>query len=67
MDGVISAISSRKSEPRCASSKQPRRRSIAPVKALRRRLREHGTFGRLVGHSPAIRRIYRTIEQAAPT
>ncbi len=44
-----------------------RQRTLREVKTLRRRLREHGTFGRLVGNSPAIRRIYRTIEQAAPT
>ncbi len=44
-----------------------RQQTLQEVKALRRRLREHGTFGRLVGNSPAIRRIYRTIEQAAPT
>jgi DNA-binding NtrC family response regulator len=44
-----------------------RQRTLGEVKSLRRRLREHGTFGRLVGNSPAIRQIYRTIEQAAPT
>jgi DNA-binding NtrC family response regulator len=35
--------------------------------ALRRQLREKGSFGRIVGNSPAMRRIYQTIEQAAPT
>jgi DNA-binding NtrC family response regulator len=35
--------------------------------ALRRQLREKGTFGRIVGNSPAMRRIYQVIEQAAPT
>jgi DNA-binding NtrC family response regulator len=34
---------------------------------LRRQLREKGTFGRIVGNSPAMRRIYQVIEQAAPT
>jgi DNA-binding NtrC family response regulator len=34
---------------------------------LRRQLREKGTFGRIVGHSPIMRRIYQVIEQAAPT
>jgi DNA-binding NtrC family response regulator len=44
-----------------------RQRTLNEVKSLRRRLREHGTFGRIVGNSPAIRQIYRTLEQAAPT
>jgi DNA-binding NtrC family response regulator len=34
---------------------------------LRRQLREKGTFGRIVGNSPSMRRIYQVIEQAAPT
>jgi DNA-binding NtrC family response regulator len=34
---------------------------------LRRQLREKGTFGRIVGHSPIMRRIYQVIEQSAPT
>ncbi len=37
------------------------------VQVLRRQLRDRGTFGRIVGASPAVRAIYRTIEQAAPT
>ena len=37
------------------------------VKGLRRQLREQGRFGRLVGNGPGMRRLYRTIEQAAPT
>jgi len=41
--------------------------TLREVKVLRRQLREQGSFGRIVGNSPAIRRIYRTIEQAAPT
>jgi DNA-binding NtrC family response regulator len=44
-----------------------RRDTLREVQALRRQLRERGSFGRLVGNSPAVRRIYRTIEQAAPT
>ena len=34
---------------------------------LRRQLREKGSFGRIVGHSPKMRKIYQVIEQAAPT
>ncbi len=44
-----------------------RHATIAENKQLRRRLREQGSFGRIVGNSPAIRRIYKTLEQAAPT
>ena len=44
-----------------------RRDTLREVQALRRQLRDRGSFGRLVGNSPAVRRIYRTIEQAAPT
>ena len=35
--------------------------------ALRRQLKEKGSFGRIVGHSPKMRKIYQVIEQAAPT
>jgi DNA-binding NtrC family response regulator len=35
--------------------------------ALRRQLREKGSFGRIVRHSPKMRRIYQVIEQSAPT
>ena len=35
--------------------------------ALRRQLKEKGSFGRIVGNSPKMRRIYQVIEQAAPT
>jgi DNA-binding NtrC family response regulator len=34
---------------------------------LRRQLRERGSFGRIVGNSMKMRRIYQVIEQAAPT
>jgi DNA-binding NtrC family response regulator len=37
------------------------------VKLLRRQLREHGTFGKLVGASPRMRKVYQILEQAAPT
>src|SRR5437879_5466000 len=41
--------------------------TMREVKALRRQLREHGTFGLLIGNSPEMRKIYQVIEQAAPT
>jgi DNA-binding NtrC family response regulator len=41
--------------------------TMREVKALRRQLREHGTFGSLIGNSPEMRKIYQIIEQAAPT
>jgi DNA-binding NtrC family response regulator len=44
-----------------------RQETLREVAALRRQLRERGSFGRLIGNSPAIRRVYRTIEQSAPT
>ena len=44
-----------------------RQETLREVAALRRQLRERGSFGRLIGNSPAVRRVYRTIEQAAPT
>jgi DNA-binding NtrC family response regulator len=44
-----------------------RQDTMREVQALRRQLREKGTFGRLVGNSASVRRIYRVIEQAAPT
>jgi DNA-binding NtrC family response regulator len=44
-----------------------RQETLREVAALRRQLRERGSFGRLIGNSPAVRRIYRIIEQAAPT
>ena len=37
------------------------------VRNLRRQLRDQGSFGRIIGNTPAIRKLYRTIEQAAPT
>jgi len=41
--------------------------TVREVKALRRQLREHGTFGPLIGSSPEMRKLYQIIEQAAPT
>src|SRR5438105_8768391 len=41
--------------------------TIREVKSLRRQLREHGTFGSLIGSSPEMRKLYQIIEQAAPT
>jgi len=41
--------------------------TLREVKALRRQLREHGTFGSIIGNSPEMRKIYQVIEQAAPT
>jgi DNA-binding NtrC family response regulator len=44
-----------------------RQETLREVKALRRQLREHGSFGRMIGNSPGMRKMYRVIEQAAPT
>src|SRR5262245_45605715 len=41
--------------------------TLREVKALRRQLREHGTFGPMIGNSPEMRKIYQVIEQGAPT
>src|SRR5438045_2680860 len=41
--------------------------TLREVKALRRQLREHGTFGSLIAAIPEIRKIYAVVEQAAPT
>src|SRR5499427_7567798 len=41
--------------------------TMREVKSLRRQLREHGTFGTMIGNSPEMRKIYQVIEQAAPT
>jgi len=41
--------------------------TMREVKALRRQLREHGTFGTMIGNSPEMRKIYEIIEQASPT
>src|SRR6187551_2072959 len=44
-----------------------RQDTLREVKQLRRQLREHGTFGRMIGSSPQMRKVYQIIEQAAPT
>jgi DNA-binding NtrC family response regulator len=41
--------------------------TVRENKALRRQLREQGTFGSLIGNAPEMRKIYQIIEQAAPT
>jgi DNA-binding NtrC family response regulator len=44
-----------------------RQDTLREVKVLRKQLREHGTFGRMIGNSAQMRKVYQTIEQAAPT
>ncbi|MGE3177389.1 MAG: sigma-54-dependent transcriptional regulator [Vicinamibacterales bacterium] len=44
-----------------------RQETLREVKALRRQLREHGTFGPMIGNSPEMRKIYQVVEQSAPT
>jgi DNA-binding NtrC family response regulator len=41
--------------------------TMREVKALRRQLREHGTFGPMIGNAPEMRKIYQVVEQASPT
>jgi DNA-binding NtrC family response regulator len=41
--------------------------TIREVRVLRRQLREHGTFGKMIGQNLEMRKIYQVIEQAAPT
>ena len=44
-----------------------RHETLREVKVLRRQLREQGTFGKMIGTSPQMRKVYQVIEQAAPT
>jgi len=44
-----------------------RQATLREVRTLRRQLRDHGTFGRIIGNSAGIRGVYRVIEQSAPT
>jgi DNA-binding NtrC family response regulator len=44
-----------------------RQKALREVAGLRHQLQEKGRFGPLVGNAPAIRAVYRMIEQAAPT
>src|SRR6201984_1685354 len=38
--------------------------TLREVKALRRQLRDHGTFGSMIGNSPGVRQIYSGIQAA---
>src|SRR6188474_3524582 len=44
-----------------------RQDTLREVKVLRKQLREHGTFGKMIGSSPQMRKVYQVIEQAGPT
>jgi DNA-binding NtrC family response regulator len=44
-----------------------RQGTLREVKQLRRQLREQGAFGSMIGSSPSMRKVYQTVEQAAPT
>jgi DNA-binding NtrC family response regulator len=44
-----------------------RQETLREVKVLRRQLRDHGAFGRMIGSSAQMRKVYQTVEQAAPT
>jgi len=44
-----------------------RQETLREVKVLRRQLRESGSFGKMIGASPQMRKVYQVIEQAAPT
>ena len=44
-----------------------RHKALRDVAGLRHQLQEHGRFGQMVGNAPALRAVYRVIEQAAPT
>jgi len=44
-----------------------RHSTLREVQSLRRQLRAHGSFGRMIGQSAAMRQIYQVLEQAAPT
>jgi DNA-binding NtrC family response regulator len=41
--------------------------TLREVKVLRKQLREHGTFGKMIGSSAQMRKVYQVIEQASPT
>jgi DNA-binding NtrC family response regulator len=41
--------------------------TLREVRQLRRQLRDQGSFGSMIGSSPAMRKVYQTVEQAAPT
>ena len=44
-----------------------RNETLREVRALRRQLQDRGSFGRMIGASREMRKIYQVIEQAAPT
>jgi len=44
-----------------------RQDTLREVKVLRKQLRDQGAFGNMVGSSSQMRKVYQTIEQAAPT
>src|SRR6187200_1521241 len=44
-----------------------RQDTLREVKVLRKQLREHGTYGKMIGSSAQMRKVYQTVEQAAPT
>jgi DNA-binding NtrC family response regulator len=44
-----------------------RQETLREVKVLRRQLRDSGSFGRMIGASPQMRKVYQVTEQAAPT
>ncbi len=44
-----------------------RQDTLREVKLLRKQLRDHGTFGRMIGSSPHMRKVYQIVEQASPT
>ena len=44
-----------------------RQDTLREVKVLRRQLRDHGSFGRMIGAGVEMRKIYQVVEQAAPT
>src|SRR5690349_15293556 len=44
-----------------------RQDTLREVKVLRKQLRDQGSFGQMVGSSGSMRKVYQTIEQAAPT
>ena len=44
-----------------------RQDTLREVKVLRRQLRDHGTFGPMIGSSAQVRKVYQVVEKAAPT
>jgi len=44
-----------------------RQNTMREMRGLRRQLRENGNFGKMIGNSPQMRKVYQVVEQAAPT